>query len=56
MFVQADEESTLVPPLVKVPKNTEFPFCIMRGIELEEVMDKFAQTGSLKKKALIKSQ
>lgn len=51
VFVLADEESTLVPPIVTVPKNIEFPFCIMRVPD--ETHEEFAQTGSVKEKAQI---
>ncbi len=50
-FVQAEEKSALMPPIVKIPKNIEFLFCIVR--ELGEEMEEFAQPGSVNESALI---
>ena len=37
-----------MPPAVKVPSNIEFPFCMVRGKELKEIMKAFIDTGSAK--------
>lgn len=48
MFVQEEKEVVLMRPVVKIPKNIEFPFCIIRRKELEEIMTEFMKTGSVR--------